>query len=512
MTPLKSGISVSSTRALYIALALCLSVSSVSSSWQPAAAQPIDATSGTVWTPDTGRTSEPASMPSLAQGERERNLLAVDGARNAIMLGEYSEASLQLTTVISASQDLRAPALLLRSVAQFLLGDEVMAEIDLLAATAIIPDFEALRGRATSEGRPESAHAFTLPTDFLLWADSQRNTARDRARRVEATATSDISLDDLFPGRDLTEVTSHFSIDVEVVRIPAIVQGLGDRFIVGLTAEQFRVAEGNDSLTNPITHLIPESEPTSIGVLVDASASMREMDAEVRSSIRDLVMSLRPEDELFVIQFGDSAEFLTSFTRNVDEIVAAMSAYRLQEGRALYDAVALGLIQMRSAFFDKKALIVISDGDDTSSETAETDIRRAAQAEGIAIHAIVLTKGVERWRPSGDNPVFGERQQSGQQVSSAANTDAERDNSFFLQELVHNTGGLVALRPVASDRYGGLPDWLRQTCGSLSDYINNQYLILYEPPHPPPRGEWRRLRLILSTKFEIIRSRPGYVR
>ncbi len=505
MTPPNSGISVLRTRALYVALALCLSVIGVSSGWQPAAALSL----GTTSTP--GGASEQPSVSSPQQGERERNLQTLDDARNAIVRGEYSQASLQLTTVISASQDLRAPALLLRSVAQYLLGDEVMAEIDLLAATAIIPDFEALRSRTTSEGRPDSATPFALPSDFLLWAESQRNTARDRARRADATATTDISLDDLFPGRDLTEVTSHFTMDVEVVRIPAIVQGLGDRFIAGLMAAQFRVIE-EDGLPQPIAHLIPESEPSSIGILVDASASMREMEAEVRSSIRDLVMSLRPEDEAFVIQFGDSAEFLTSFTRNVDEISTAMGNYRLQEGRALYDAVALGLIQMRSAFFDKKALIVISDGDDYGSQTAESDIRRAAQDEGIAIHAIVLTKGVERWRPTGENPVFGERQQAGGQVSDAAGAGAERDNSFFLQELVHNTGGLVALRPEASDRYGGLPDWLRQTCGSLSDYINNQYLILYEPPDPPPRGEWRRLRLVIDVKFERIRSRPGYVR
>jgi len=501
MTPPKSGISVPPNRMLYLALVLCLSVTGVSSGWQPAAARPSGISSA------TGGTSEISPTPLLEQGERERNLQALDGARNAITQGDYSQAALQLTTVISASQDLRAPALLLRSVAQYLLGDEVMAEIDLLAATAIIPDFESLRSRATSEGRPESAVAFPLPSDFLIWADSHRNTARERARRSDATATSDISLDDLFPGRDIREVTSHFSMDVEVVRIPAIVQGLEDRFISGLTAAQFQVAEGTD-LPQPIAHLIPESEPTSIGILVDASASMGEMQDAVRASIRDLVMSLRPEDELFLIQFGDSAEFLISFSRNVDEITAAMSQHRVQEGRALYDAVALGLIQMRSAFFDKKALIVISDGDDTSSRTEEADIRRAAQAEGIAIHAIVLTKAVERWRPTGENPVFGERQQ----VEDAGEADAPRTDSFFLQELVHNTGGLVALRPEVSDRYGGLPDWLEQTCSSLSDYVNNQYLILYEPPNPPPRGEWRRLRLLIDVEFERIRSRPGYMR
>ncbi len=505
MTPPKSGISVSRTRALYFTLALCLSVTSLASDWQPVVAQPIDTTSAPGWV------SESSLIPPVEQGERERNLQTLDGARNSIAQGDYSPAALQLTTVISASQDLRAPALLLRSVAQYMLGDEVMAEIDLLAASAIMPDFEALCSRATSDGRPESAYPFPLPSGFLIWADSQRTTARDRALRSEATATTDISLDDLFPGRDIREVTSHFTMDVEVVRIPAIVQGIGGKFIAGLTAEQFRVAEGTE-LPSPIAHLIPESEPTSIGILVDASASIQEMQAEVQASIRNLVMSLRPEDELFLIQFGDSAEFLNSFSRNVDEISAAMANHRIQEGRALYDAVALGLIQMRSAFFDKKVLIVISDGDDTSSQTEEADIRRAAQEEGIAIHAIVLTKGVERWRPTGENLVFGERQQTRQQARVRVGSDVERDDSFFLQELVHNTGGLVALRPEASDRYGGLPEWLEQSCISVSDYINNQYLILYEPPNPPPRGEWRRLRLILDAEFERLRSRPGYVR
>jgi VWFA-related protein len=447
------------------------------------------------------------AIAAREQSAQQRDLQTLEAARNAIDEGDYSAAALQLTNLISQSQDLRAPALLLRSAAQFSLGDEVMAEIDLLAATAIIPDFDALRERATSEGRPESASPFHLPSDFLIWAETQRASAQDRARRL--ADSGEISLDDLFPGRDLTEVTSHFTMDVEVVRIPAIVQGLGGRFVAGLTAPQFRVAE-EGGIPQPIAHLIPESEPTSVGILVDASASMRDMQEDVRTATRDLVMSLRPEDEIFLIQFGDTAEFLNSFTRNVDEISGAMRDYRVQQGRALYDAVALGLIQMRSAFFDKKALIVISDGDDIGSQTAEADIRRAAQHEGIAIHAIVLTKGVERWRPSGENLEFGERQaaeDAAEVVQATTTTD-----SFFLQELVHNTGGLVALRPEVSDRYGGLTDWLDQTCNSLSDYINNQYLILYEPPNPPPRGEWRRLRLVVDTEFERIRSRPGYVR
>lgn len=451
--------------------------------------------------------------------EPQRPDLDLLRARQELLADENQAAIDLLTGVIAASDLLRAPALFLRAVAHYQDANQVLAEIDALAALAIEPNLDDLARQAGEEGTPPGASPYILPADFLIWVEARYSESRDRAQRSESATryqtrrgdVGNVSLEDLFPDREIREVTSHFVMDVEVVRIPVIVQGIEGGFLPGLTADIFQVSEGS-SLPHPVADLIPESEPTSVGILVDASAAMRPFEAEVRRSVENLARSLRREDEMFLIQFGDSATFLSSFTRNPDEIASAMANYQVQEDRALYDAVALGLIQMRSSLFDKKALIVISNGDDTSSQTVEADIRRAAQQEAIAIYAMVMTKGVPRWRPTGEDGGTVGRAQRRAGGAGAPNAGDAGTETFVLQELVHNTGGLVALRPAVGDEFGDLADWLDITCGTLAAYVNNQYLLLYESPDPPPRGVWRRLRVSVSVEFSRIRSRPGYVR
>ena len=127
-------------------------------------------------------------------------------------------------------------------------------------------------------------------------------------------------------------------------------------------------------------------------------------------------------------------------------------------------------------------------------------MRLAARREGVAIHAIVVAAGTQRWRPS-----LGE---SGTEAPAATRSKS----AVFLQELVHNTGGLVALRPGADQRYGGLPGWLSQACADITDYVNNQYLILYRSTSPPPRGRWRTLAVDVAPRHRRVRARSGYVR
>jgi VWFA-related protein len=243
----------------------------------------------------------------------------------------------------------------------------------------------------------------------------------------------------------------------------------------------------------------------------------------LRDTVTRLLERLRGDDEVFVVQFGDEADFLSDF-RTVEEIQAAIESerdaaktaaeqaaaqapaeptpvqlptagglladYSIGGDRALFDAVALGLIRMRTARYDKKALILISAGDDSGSETSEADLARAAQREGVAINTLLLAQGLSRWRPG---------------------VEAEAP-SAFLQRLAHQTGGLVALRPAVEERFGGLEGWLDRASTDLSDYIEHQYLLLFESYDPPPHGEWRDLSVRVAAVYERVRARSGYVR
>jgi Ca-activated chloride channel family protein len=385
------------------------------------------------------------------------------------------------------------------------------------------------RGRAAGDLR-RTKDAFAvfdadwMPADaireeFIRWAEES-----GLLGTTDGTGLPSLSLTELNPETITNEVTSNFVMDVEIVRIPVIVEDIRGDFISGLQAELFEVVDGRPP-AQPVYQLIADDEPTSLGILIDASSAIAEHEALVRQTVTRLLSDLRPEDQAFVVQFGGEAAFLSDF-RDAGELhgeaealreaakaakaaadalsvpgegtafagdreaVDLIPGYRTGGDRSLRDAVALGLIRMRTARYDKKALILISAGDDTASATTEADLLLAAQREGVAINTLLVGQNLDRWRP-------------GEEVGAP---------TAFLQQLAHQTGGLVALRPAVEERFGGLEGWLDLAIADLSAYIRHQYLLLFESFDPPARGEWRALSVRVDTRYERVRARSGYVR
>lgn len=381
----------------------------------------------------------------------------------------------------AASGPLRDGALLLRSLCRFEAGDHEPAGADL----ASIADPPALAGR-------DWLHEEAIGIAFLEWARLRGVDLPVTARRiVSGTAPlPEISLEELNPEVASTAVASHFVMDVEIVRIPVIVTGEHGGFMRGLQAEEFSVMEGG-AAAQPIYQMIADDEPTSLGILVDGSSAVAENIDTMRSLLASLLASLRPQDEAFVVRYDDTAAFLSDFRAAADYAPGAFADFAAGGRRALYDAVALGLIRMRAARNDKKSLVVVAAGDDLGSRVTQDALRLAAQREGVAIHLLMLASGLDRWRPG---------------------TDAGAAPTYFLQQLSHQTGGLVALRPAIDERYGGLSGWLELAVGDLAAYIKNQYLLLFESYDPPPHGEWRSLAVRVSRLHDTVRARSGYVR
>ncbi len=410
----------------------------------------------------------------------------LDRVQEAISAGRFAEAAGLATDLLSADSSL-VGAYLMRARARYRLGEESAAAEDL--------ERYLIAGHEDASAGPPERLPPGLPPDFVAWAS---RTSIEILGAVEAPALPEVSLEDLELESEILEISSHFVLDIEIVRIPVIVEGESGVFMSDLEAGTFRVVEGG-GLPQRVDEMISESAPTSVGILVDASAAVGERAAEVRQVLVQLIQSLKAEDEVFLLQLAAQAEFLSAFSTDRLVLTAAADRYTVGEGRALYDGIAMGLIQMRSARYDKKALIVVAAGDDTSSSTEAAVVQLAAQREAVSIHGVVLESGVPRWRPS------AEPAQDAQRTEAAAPAE-------FLQRLVHNTGGLVALRPPNVERYGGLAGWFESAAADIANYINHQYLILYESRNPPPRGQWRQLLVAVSEIHGRVRFRSGFVR
>jgi hypothetical protein len=269
-----------------------------------------------------------------------------------------------------------------------------------------------------------------------------------------------------------------FSASIEMVRVPVVVTDIEGAFITGLDRRNFLVLDG--PAVQPIEHFVSDNEPTSVGILLDASAEMAPFADLVRVAAQKLADELKEADELFLISAGASAQLLSPPSKDRGLLQSAVARFLPGDvsDRAFYDAIALALSELDHSSFDKRALILFTTGDESASRVDATDLMKAAQRLGVAIHLVHLST----------------------------------TGAPAVEDLVRLSGGLIARRPGIEDRYGGIGVWLDLAIADICRYVNNQYLLHYTPLSPPPPGMWRRIRVKVDVPFEEVRARSGYVR
>ncbi len=177
-----------------------------------------------------------------------------------------------------------------------------------------------------------------------------------------------------------------FRVGVDTVFVKVSVTDPLNRYVTGLEKEHFRVFE--DKVEQTIIHFTQQSAPISIGILFDVSGSMKDNIHTARNSLTRFLQSGNPEDEFFLITFNQKTSLVQGFTHQSSTIQNEV-AFRSPGGRtALYDAVYLGLNHIRAGKNEKKALILITDGEDNSSRYSNAEVREFAKESDCQIYAI----------------------------------------------------------------------------------------------------------------------------
>ena len=183
-----------------------------------------------------------------------------------------------------------------------------------------------------------------------------------------------------------------FRSGVVLVNVTATVTDRSGRFVAGLQQSDFVVYEDDQPVE--ITHFTAERVPVSLGIVLDTSGSMagRKMDA-ARAAVRRLLVDLLgPQDEFFLYRFDHTPHLVEGWTNDRRRMTSALQRMHPEGATALYDAVAKALPLLQSGRHRKKALLVISDGIDTSSDTSnfvETDVVAASLVNALR-HQYVL--------------------------------------------------------------------------------------------------------------------------
>jgi Ca-activated chloride channel family protein len=273
-------------------------------------------------------------------------------------------------------------------------------------------------------------------------------------------------------------------VDVQLVQLPVAVIDRDGRAVNGLTKQSFEVFE--DGVQQEITFFRREDIPVSVGLLIDNSASMHNKRQRVNAAALAFARESNPQDETFIVGFDDEVFLDQDFTNNIDDLTKAFSKIDTRGQTAVYDAISLSVNHVRQGRKDKKALLLISDGEDNASrynfETALESLRKA----DVILYAIGL---------------LDEPEQHGGIFRKVPESKVKETLTRFAQA----TGG-QAYFPKSVDE-------VDQLCRSIAHDLRNQYMIGYSSSNNAADGSWRRISVRLTdrmaTRFTV-RAKPGY--
>ena len=274
-------------------------------------------------------------------------------------------------------------------------------------------------------------------------------------------------------------VSRPLHMDVNLVLIPLTVTDQQDRLVTGLEKENFAIFDNNVPQT--IKSFATEDAPLSIGIVFDLSGSMQSKFLRARKALSAFLRTCNPQDEFFVIGFNDRPAVLVDYTSDVEDVEARMVMLRPENRTALIDAMYLGVNHLKRAKYDRRALLVISDGGDNRSRYTDGELQRMVRESEVQIYSIGI-------------------------FDAYAPTDEEINGPMLLKNISEATGGRLFKVMDVND--------LGDIAARISEELRNEYIIGYTPSDRKRDGAWRKVkvRLVPPPGLPVmeVHSREGY--
>ena len=272
---------------------------------------------------------------------------------------------------------------------------------------------------------------------------------------------------------------ANFSTGVNVVNVLVTVRDRQGQLVKGLAQDDFMLED--EGRTQTVRYFSPQSDqPLTLGLLVDVSGSQRTVLAEQRRASRQFLDKvLRKDDRAFLLAFDRQVQLIEGFT--LPELDA--SANRAG-GTALYDAIVFAARRIASAA-GRKALIVLSDGYDTSSAASLSAAVETAQRADALVYSIrFLDRGVFAFEVP----------------ASQGGSPVPREGRKALERIARETGGAFFDLTNAES--------LQKIYSRIEDELRNQYSLGFTPVKGRPG--YRKLRVSVKRKGLTVQARDGY--
>ena len=268
-------------------------------------------------------------------------------------------------------------------------------------------------------------------------------------------------------------------VNTDLVTLTVSVTDNHGRYVSGLSKNDFTVSD--NKVPQEISFFSDADSPVSVGIVFDVSGSMSgKKIKQAREALSGFIQTSHPQDEYFLIGFNSQPQLLLDKTRDGDAVIKRLSFVEPRGSTAIYDASYLALERVMRGAYPRRAILIISDGEDNDSRYKFSELRRSLRESDVIVYAIgIRGRATGKWSRYGDH---------------------------VLDELASISGG-KAFFPRNSAR-------LNEALEQIALELRHQYSIGYRPSNFAADGKWHRVRVKVTPPPEFnrvfIRSREGY--
>jgi Ca-activated chloride channel homolog len=266
----------------------------------------------------------------------------------------------------------------------------------------------------------------------------------------------------------------------DLITLTVTVTDTYGRFVTGLGQKAFTIFD--DKIEQQITHFSDEDAPVSLGVVFDVSGSMSgDKISKAREALQRFIETSHTRDEYFLIGFNHRAQLLMDRTRDSDALLQKLTFVQTRGQTALYDATYLGVERVTRGAHQKRAVLLISDGQDNSSRYTFNELRRLLKETDVIIYAVGIVSGND-------------------------NSTLDYAGRSILEELAGVSGGKAFFPSTGAE--------MNDTFERIALELRTQYSIGYRPSNFANDGKWHKIKIKVQPPRGFprlfVRGREGY--
>lgn len=385
--------------------------------------------------------------------------------------------------------------------------------LSLFALFSIVSNAQTRQRRVSQDPSltvPSSARTSKAP---VLGGANRPSGTQAGSQPSEVTAT----------GPEEVDAGDVIRVNTTLVTLPVSVTDRDGRYIPNLRKEDFRLWE--DGVEQAVAFFSSVDKPFSVVLMLDTSGSTRFRLDEIQDAAITFVNQLRQDDRVMVVSFDDKVRILTEFTSDRSRLRDAIRRTEPGDGTKLYDAVDLVMNQRLNSVDGRKAIVLFTDGVDTTSRHASyvSNVRDAEELDALIYPVQYDTyvdqggggsgwPGSRRW-PNSNSDILGQilggvfgggrngRSGGGGGIGS---TRREYDiANRYLHDLAEKTG--------ARNYQGDSSQNLSNAFASIADELRRQYTLGYYPKSPAQAGQRRQVRVRVNQPNLAVRTRDSYI-